>query len=190
VNIQDNAIVGASSEYSPPVEIGDNVSIGHGVVIKGSTIGNNALIGINAVISEGAKVGFHAANGKARSLAFAFTCATCFVFGLQVGGLSIIAAGSYVEENTTVPSGEVWAGNPAKKLRDLKPQEREHLQQLPAKYTSMAAQHEQVCAPAIAEQGAVVTVQLCLGSADLMPILPGGMQVMALLRMKQEEYTS
>lgn len=26
---------------------------------------------------------------------------------LQVGGLSIIAAGSYVEENTSVPSGEV-----------------------------------------------------------------------------------
>jgi carbonic anhydrase/acetyltransferase-like protein (isoleucine patch superfamily) len=63
---------------------------------------------------------------------------------MQVGGLSIIAAGSYVEENTTVPSGEVWAGNPARKLRDLKPQEREHLQQLPTKYTSMAAQHEQV----------------------------------------------
>lgn len=57
VNIQDNAIVGASSEYSPPVEIGDNVSIGHGAVIKGATIGNSALIGINAVVSEGAKVG-------------------------------------------------------------------------------------------------------------------------------------
>ncbi len=41
---------------------------------------------------------------------------------LQIGGLSIIAAGSYVEENTEVPASEVWAGNPARKLRDLKPQ--------------------------------------------------------------------
>eukprot|EP00983_Pelagomonas_calceolata_P072783 1151869-Pelagomonas_calceolata.AAC.3 len=52
-NIQDSAYVGASSEYSPPVEIGNNVSIGHGAVIKGATIGDNVLIGINAVVSEG-----------------------------------------------------------------------------------------------------------------------------------------
>lgn len=55
-NIQDGAIVGATSEYSPAVEIGSNVSIGHGAVVKGATIGDHALIGINAVISEGAKV--------------------------------------------------------------------------------------------------------------------------------------
>lgn len=56
-NIQDSAYVGAASEYSPPVEIGSNVSIGHGAVIKGATIGDNVLVGINAVVSEGAKVG-------------------------------------------------------------------------------------------------------------------------------------
>jgi len=55
-NIQDSAYVGASSEYSPPVSIGDNVSVGHGAVIKGATIGDNVLIGINAIVSEGCEV--------------------------------------------------------------------------------------------------------------------------------------
>uniref|UniRef100_A0A7S0RQY0 Gamma carbonic anhydrase n=1 Tax=Chlamydomonas leiostraca TaxID=1034604 RepID=A0A7S0RQY0_9CHLO len=128
-NIQDSAVVGASSEYSPPTDIGNNVSIGHGAVVKGATIGDHALVGINAVISEGAKV----------------------------GGLSIIAAGSYVEENTQVPSGEVWAGNPAKKLRELKPAERDYLRSLPGSYTALGGQHQ---------------------------------EVMDLLRMKQEEFSS
>ncbi|KAL6758020.1 trimeric LpxA-like protein [Haematococcus lacustris] len=129
VNIQDSAYIGTANEYSPPVEIGNDVSIGHGAVIKGATIGNNCLIGINAVVSEGCKV----------------------------GELSIVAAGAYVEENTEVPSGEVWAGNPARKLRALKPQEKEYLRNLPVRYTEMGSEHG---------------------------------QVMKLLRMKQEEYTS
>lgn len=55
-NIQDAAYVGASSEFSPPVVIGNNVSIGHGAVLKGCTIGDNVLVGINAVISENVEV--------------------------------------------------------------------------------------------------------------------------------------
>lgn len=39
---------------------------------------------------------------------------------------------------------QVWAGNPAKKLRDLKPDERVHLKDLPAKYVSLAEQHEEI----------------------------------------------
>ncbi len=56
-NIQDSAVVGATSEFSPSVAIGDNVSIGHGAVLKGCKIGSNTLVGIGAVISEGVEVG-------------------------------------------------------------------------------------------------------------------------------------
>ncbi len=55
-NIQDCAYVGSTSEFSPPVFIGDNVSVGHGAVLKGCAIASNCLIGINAVISEGVQV--------------------------------------------------------------------------------------------------------------------------------------
>jgi carbonic anhydrase/acetyltransferase-like protein (isoleucine patch superfamily) len=55
-NIQDNAYVGAASEFSPPVVIGSGVSIGHGAVLKGCRIGDNVLVGISAVVSEGVQV--------------------------------------------------------------------------------------------------------------------------------------
>lgn len=52
---------------------------------------------------------------------------------------------------------QVWAGNPAKKLRELKPAERDYLRSLPGNYIALAGQHQ---------------------------------EVMSLLRLKQEEYTS
>jgi carbonic anhydrase/acetyltransferase-like protein (isoleucine patch superfamily) len=58
--------------------------------------------------------------------------------------MSIIACGSYVEEDSEVPSGEVWAGSPAKKLRDLKPAEKDYLRSLPTRYTEMGAQHKEI----------------------------------------------
>ncbi|PNH08923.1 Gamma carbonic anhydrase 3, mitochondrial [Tetrabaena socialis] len=115
-NIQDAAYVGATSEFSPPVVIGDNVSIGHGAVLKGCTIGDNVLVGINAVISENVEV--------------------------QAG--AVVAAGAYVEEGAVVPSGEMWAGNPAKKLRNVKAGEAEYLKMLPGRYTELAGEHKGV----------------------------------------------
>lgn len=74
------------------------------------------------------------------------TCHVCTQHSwcLQVGPRSILAAGAYLEEGATVPTGEVWAGNPAKKLRDVKPKELEYLKSLPVRYTELAAQHNEV----------------------------------------------
>lgn len=62
----------------------------------------------------------------------------------QVHSGSVVAAGAYVEEGTVIPSGEVWAGNPAKKLRSLKPQEEEYLRVLPGRYVELASEHAEV----------------------------------------------
>lgn len=116
VNIQDSAYVGACGEFSPPVKIGNNVSIGHGAVLNGCVVHDHSLIGIGAVVSENCKVGPN----------------------------SIVAAGAYVEEGVVVPSGEVWAGNPATKLRDMRPAEHDYLKSLPCRYVELATQHGQV----------------------------------------------
>lgn len=49
-----------------------------------------------------------------------------------------------MEEGSVIPSGEVWAGSPAKKLRALKPAEEEYLHTLPAKYVELAGEHAEV----------------------------------------------
>ena len=62
----------------------------------------------------------------------------------QVESGAIVAAGAIVEPGVTVPSGEIWGGNPARKLRDLKPQEKLYLESLPQKYQELAGQHQVV----------------------------------------------
>jgi carbonic anhydrase/acetyltransferase-like protein (isoleucine patch superfamily) len=94
VNIQDGAVLHTLYQKSV-VEIGDNVSVAHNAVIHGAKIESNVLIGMGAIVMDHAVIGSN----------------------------SIIAAGAVVLSNTVVPSGTVWGGNPAKKLKDIEPQQ-------------------------------------------------------------------
>jgi len=90
VNIQDGAIIHCTYQKAP-VNIGNNVSIAHNAIIHGCTIHDNVLIGMGAIIMDGAVINSN----------------------------SLIGAGSLVKENTIVKSGTVWAGVPAKKIKDI-----------------------------------------------------------------------
>jgi hypothetical protein len=61
------------------------------VVLKRIIIGNYVSIGSHAVIMP----------------------------GVRIGDESIVAAGALVPMNTIIPSGEVWGGIPAKKIKDV-----------------------------------------------------------------------
>ena len=90
VNVQDGAIIHCTYQKAP-VNIGNNVSIAHNAIVHGCTIHDNVLIGMGAIIMDGAVVQSN----------------------------SIIAAGAVVMEGTVVGSGSVWAGVPAKKVKDI-----------------------------------------------------------------------
>lgn len=60
---------------------------------------------------------------------------------LQVQKGSILAAGSTLTPKKTVPSGEIWAGNPAKFLRELDEEEANFILQSANNYTALAAVH-------------------------------------------------
>ncbi len=66
---------------------------------------------------------------------------TCHLFHLQVQKGAMVAAGSLVAPNTTVPTGEIWAGNPAKKLRDLHAEEAALIMQSAVNYSALARIH-------------------------------------------------
>ena len=89
-NIQDNAVVHATYQKSP-TNIGNNVTIAHGAIIHGCTLKDNVMIGMNAVVLDNAIVESN----------------------------SIIAAGSVVTKGTVVESGSVYAGIPAKKIKQI-----------------------------------------------------------------------
>ena len=90
VNIQDGAVVHCTYQKSPTT-IGNNVSIGHNAVVHGCTIHDNVLVGMGAIVMDDSVVESN----------------------------SIIAAGAVVTEGTRVPAGTVYAGVPAKKLKDI-----------------------------------------------------------------------
>ncbi len=90
VNIQDGAIVHCTYQKHPTV-IGNNVSVGHNAIVHGCTIHDNVLIGMGAIIMD-----------------------NCIV-----NSNSIIAAGAVVTQNTVLESGCIYAGIPAKKVKNI-----------------------------------------------------------------------
>jgi carbonic anhydrase/acetyltransferase-like protein (isoleucine patch superfamily) len=90
VNVQDGAVIHCTYLKSK-TEIGNNVSIGHNAIVHGCVIEDNVLVGMGAIIMDHAKIGMN----------------------------SIIAAGAVVLENTTVEPGSIYAGVPAKKVKDI-----------------------------------------------------------------------
>lgn len=90
VNIQDGAIVHCTYQKYATV-IGNNVSIGHNAIVHGCTIHDNVLIGMGAIVMD----------------------------NCVVESNSIIAAGAVVTQNTHITSGSIWAGVPAKKVKDI-----------------------------------------------------------------------
>jgi carbonic anhydrase/acetyltransferase-like protein (isoleucine patch superfamily) len=52
---------------------------------------------------------------------------------VQVASGAMVAAGAVLEPGAAVASGELWAGNPARKLRELKQEEIDYLQSLPGR---------------------------------------------------------
>ena len=90
VNVQDGAVIHATYKKSPTV-IGNNVSIGHNALVHGCTIFDNVLIAMGAIMMDDC---VNESN-------------------------SIIAAGAVVTKGSLVPSGSVFAGTPAKKIKDI-----------------------------------------------------------------------
>lgn len=90
VNIQDGAIIHCTYQKHP-TEIGNNVSIGHNAIVHGCKIHDNVLIGMGAIVMD----------------------------NCVIGSNSIIGAGSVVTQNTVVEPGSIYAGIPAKKVKDI-----------------------------------------------------------------------
>ncbi len=95
-NIQDGAVIHCTYQKFKTV-IGNHVSIAHNAVVHGCTLEDEVLIGMGAIVMDGATV--------------------------QKG--AIIAAGAIVLQHTVVETGSIWAGNPAKFIKKVSPEQKE-----------------------------------------------------------------
>jgi len=96
-NVQDGSILHVDEGY--PCIIGDRVTLGHKAIVHGAVVGNGALIGISATVLSRCVIGEGA----------------------------LIAAGALVLEGTHVPPHTLWAGCPARQLKELNEGQRARL---------------------------------------------------------------
>jgi gamma-carbonic anhydrase len=89
-NIQDGAVIHCTYQKAKTV-IGSNVSIAHNAIVHGCTVEDNVLIGMGAIVMDDAIIGSN----------------------------SVIAAGAVVLAGTIVEPGSIYAGMPARKIKDI-----------------------------------------------------------------------
>jgi carbonic anhydrase/acetyltransferase-like protein (isoleucine patch superfamily) len=90
--------------------VGKNVTVGHMVLLHACEVQDGAFIGMHSTVLDGAVVESQA----------------------------MVAAGAVVTPRKIVRSGELWAGNPAQKLRDLTEKDFESFRRIAAQYVELA----------------------------------------------------
>lgn len=93
-NIQDGTIIHVT-RHRFGTYIGSGITIGHHAVLHACRLEDNCFVGMGTTILDGAVV--------------------------ESGAM--LAAGAVLTPGKRLPTGELWAGNPAKKLRDLTDQD-------------------------------------------------------------------
>lgn len=101
------------TSYEGHTTIGKYVTVGHAAHIHSATVGDESLIGMGAVLKPGS----------------------------VVESQSLVAAGAVVDRGSMVRGGEIWGGNPARKLRDLTVEEKEQLRRQAEKYIRVGQMH-------------------------------------------------
>ncbi|HYD29771.1 MAG TPA: gamma carbonic anhydrase family protein [Azospirillaceae bacterium] len=93
-NIQDGTVIHVASK-GQGTYIGDGITVGHMALLHACTVESDSFIGMKACVMDGACV-----EAKA-----------------------MVAAGALVTPGKRVKTGQLWAGNPAKFLRELREEE-------------------------------------------------------------------
>ena len=93
-NVQDGTVIHADAPElgGAPTLIGAYALIGHKCMLHGATVEDEGFVGMGATMLDGSVV--------------------------KTGGM--LAAGAFLSPKKIVPGGEMWAGMPAKKFRDLR----------------------------------------------------------------------
>lgn len=108
-NIQDGTIIHVATK-GQGTYVGEDVTVGHGAILHACTVGDLAFIGMQA----------------------------CIMDDVTVKPQAMVAAGALVTPGKTIPSGELWGGRPARKMRDLTGEERAFLKHSADRYVMLS----------------------------------------------------
>ena len=118
-NIQDGTVIHVDPPRpgSPPdgypCLIGEEVLVGHLAMIHGCTLRDRAFVGLGAIVMD----------------------------GCEIEGDAMLAAGAMLTPGKRVPSGQLWAGRPAKYVRELSEADLAGMRAGVAHYVALAKRH-------------------------------------------------
>jgi gamma-carbonic anhydrase len=129
--IAPTAFIAENAVLIGDVEIAEGASIWYGCVLRGDSgairIGANSNVQDNSVMHEGVTLGANITIGH-MALIHACTLAdnsfvgmkACVMDGVVVEEGAMVAAGALVTPGKRIPKGQLWAGAPARFMRDLR----------------------------------------------------------------------
>jgi carbonic anhydrase/acetyltransferase-like protein (isoleucine patch superfamily) len=118
-NIQDGSVIHVDpARPGGPLEgypclIGEEVLIGHMAMVHGCTLHDRAFVGLGSIVMD----------------------------GCVIEGDAMLAAGAMLTPGKRIPSGQLWAGRPAKYVRDLNEADLAGMRQGVAHYVALAKRH-------------------------------------------------
>ncbi len=111
-NIQDGTVIHVTRKTGPTI-IGDNITIGHSVLLHACTLEDDCFVGMHSTVMDDA----------------------------VVESYGMVAAGAIVTPRKRVLKGQIWGGNPAKYLRDMKPEETDFISISAQNYVDLSREY-------------------------------------------------
>ncbi len=112
-NIQDGAVIHVTTDFQG-THVGDDVTVGHLAILHACTVEDFGFVGMQSCVMDGA----------------------------VVESFGMLAAGALLTPNKCVPSGQLWAGSPAKYMRDITDKEREYIKWSAPHYVDLGQEHK------------------------------------------------
>jgi carbonic anhydrase/acetyltransferase-like protein (isoleucine patch superfamily) len=113
-NLQDGCVLHVTHDgpYTPggfPLDVGEDVTVGHRVVLHAATVGDRVLVGMGSVVMDGAVIEDDV----------------------------LLGAGALVPPGKRLQSGRIYAGSPARPVRELREEELESLRYSSRQYVDL-----------------------------------------------------
>lgn len=117
-NVQDGTVIHCDSPKpgvpdGHPTIIGEEVLIGHMAMVHGCILHDRAFVGLGAIVMD----------------------------GCQIESDAMLAAGAMLTPGRRIPTGQLWAGRPAKYVRELTPDQLAGMRAGVAHYVALAKAH-------------------------------------------------
>jgi carbonic anhydrase/acetyltransferase-like protein (isoleucine patch superfamily) len=123
-NVQDGSIIHVSRPFPGndagwSTILGEDVVVGHKAALHGCRIADRVLVGIGAIVLD----------------------------GVVVESEVIIGAGAVVTPGKVLESGYLYVGNPARRSREITPQERARIPKMTRDYVTLKTEYEALSRP-------------------------------------------